>query len=172
MSILLTPDEARICQGITRVPHSQPILPTSQNSGSSIGTIGPASQGSNGLFALQSWLARWPQRFGASRRGGGRPNAPSGSIPTVPSTKTDALETFLCVEKAWSPFRDTRLCTVNMDGLADDREFYVRARKALHDTQGSWLVKPLRSWKQFNKANFVEVSRYSETTIYEGLLRC
>ncbi|KAI3319798.1 kinase-like protein [Xylariaceae sp. AK1471] len=158
MSILLTPDEAQRCQGITRVPYSQPILPTAQNSGSGNGTIGSTPQGSSGLVALQSWLSGWSQRFRASRQGGGNPKAPSGSTPMVPTTKTDALEAFLCVEKVWSPFRDTRLCTVSTDNLEDDREFYIRARKALHDTQGPWLMRLFRSWKQFSKANLVEFS--------------
>jgi hypothetical protein len=81
---------------------------------------------------------------------------PGESQPPASAENRTWKESYLCFDKAWMATKKPCLTIMAVDGILDDRDFFLQARKVLRDARGGWLQN-LISWKSVNKVELSQV---------------
>lgn len=136
MSIYLNEDETQRCSGYLEEIHGKPVVNK------------PALRSGNPaiIFATKarSFAAAWARilplswQYPGSLRSTRSQNAPDDS------DTAQRLESHLCIERYPSSTNETELLTLGfLERMQDDFELFVRARRMLDRTAGSWIRQML-----------------------------
>ena len=169
MWLILTKEETSRCQGKIRIAtQSQSGLPQwAAPPSSRQGTVVQIARGLLGNLPFWTPWKLW--KLGGARNPGARePDAPKDGEPREPAQSKTWRECFLCVDRAWTARTKTRLSAIDLEGMVDDYDFFIRARETLRHARGGWL-RCFVSWKSYNRIDLSQVcfrtlSRHKNTT--------